>query len=118
MLPINPTPAQLEKELAVVANSIATLSDLVARYKADAALKETAYKRRYAEALVKYSGAKNATIAKSMAEIDPDVRAAQDELDQANAVYIVAMGEYSGYDSQFIALRKIVHIREMEMRAT
>lgn len=96
---------------------MASLSDLVARYKADAALKETAYKRRYAEALVKYSGAKNATIAKSMAEIDPDVRVAQDELDQANAVYIVAMGTYGGYDSQFIALRKIVHIREMEMRA-
>lgn len=115
-LPINPSPAMLERDLAAISNNMARLSDLVATYKADAAIKQTVYKRAYARALVEYSGDKNATIIKAKADIYPAVISAQDEMDQANAVYIVATGEYEGYEAQFVALRKMVEIRKMEAR--
>lgn len=115
-LPDNPTPLQLNQSLTECANNIARLSDLVASYKADVAIKTTAYKRAYARATVKYSSAKNATLIKAMSDIDEDVTKAQDVMDTATAVYTIALGEIEGYDSQFVALRKIVEVRKMEVR--
>lgn len=115
-LPVDPTPLELNQALSICANNIARLSDLVAQYKADAAIKQTAYKRAHARARVKYSNAKNSDTSKALTEIDEEVIAAQNELDQANAVFLVAMGEMEGYEAQFIALRKIVEIRKMEAR--
>lgn len=116
VLPDNPTPLQLNRSLSVCANQIARLSDLVAHYKADASYKQTAYKRAYARAMVKYQAAKNATLSKALAEIDEDVIRAADELDAANAIYTIAQGEMDGYEAQFIALRKIVEVRKMEVQ--
>jgi hypothetical protein len=115
-LPQNPTPLQLNQALATCSNNIARLSDLCAQYKADVAIKQTALKRAMARALVKHSGAKSATLAKALAETDGDVEAAQDAVDQANALYLVAQGEMDGYEAQFIAIRKIVNIRQLEMQ--
>lgn len=114
-IPQNPTPLELNRSLAMCSNNIARLSDLCAQYKADVAIKQTALKRAMARALVKHSGAKSATLAKALAETDGDVEAAQDAVDQANALYLVAQGEMDGWDSQFIALRKIVEVRKMEV---
>ncbi len=114
-IPQNPTPLELNQALSICSNNIARLSDLCAQYKADLAIKQTTLKRAMARALVKYSGAKNATLAKALAEADEDVATAQDNVDQANALYIVAQGEMDGWDSQFIALRKIVEVRKMEV---
>lgn len=116
VLPDNPTPLQLNQSLSVCANQIARLSDLVARYRADASYKQTAYKRAYSRAMVRYQGAKNATLSKALAEADEDVIRAADELDAANAIYTIAQGEMDGYEAQFIALRKIVEVRKMEVR--
>jgi hypothetical protein len=114
-LPQNPSPMQLNQSLSICSNNISRLSDLCAQYKADTAIKQTALKRAMARALVKYSGAKNSTLTKAMAEVDAGVIAAQDEVDTANALYLVAQAEMDGYDAQFIALRKIVEIRKMEI---
>ncbi len=115
-LPVDLPPALLEQNLIIIANNMARMSDLVAEYKTNAAIATTAYKRAYARALVKFSGEKNATLTKALADVDADVVVKQDALDQANAVYAVAMGEYEGYEAQFVALRKIVEIRKMEVR--
>jgi hypothetical protein len=114
-LPQNPSPMELNQSLSICSNNIARLSDLCAQYKADTAIKQTALKRAMAKALVKYSGEKNSTLTKAMAEVDADVIAAQDEVDTANALYLVSQAEMDGYDAQFIALRKIVEIRKMEI---
>lgn len=114
-IPQNPMPLELNRALATCSNNIARLSDICAQYKSDVAIKQTTLKRVMARALVKYSDAKNATLAKAMAEADGDVEAAQDAVDAANALYLVAQGEMDGWDSQFIALRKIVEVRKMEV---
>ena len=115
-IPQNATFKQISECLAECSNQMASVSEKVGTYKADVALKETAYKRAMARATVKHSGQKNATLTKAMAELDPQVIKAQDEYDGANAIYIIASGELSGWEAQFVALRKMVSIREIELK--
>jgi hypothetical protein len=88
----------------------------VCEYKANVAFKQTAYKRAMAKALVIHQDKKNATLIKAMAELEPFVINAIDELDQATALYTVAQGELEGWEAQFVALRKIAEIKRMEIQ--
>lgn len=115
-LPHDPTPQQMNNALITCANNISRLQQLVAEYKANVGIKQTAYKRAMARALVVNQHKKNATLIKAMAELEPTVKTALDELDQANAVYTVAQGELEGYEAQFVALRKIVEIKKLEIQ--
>lgn len=114
-IPEDPTPQQLNNSLITCANNISRIQQLVARYKAEMGIKQTAYKRAMARALVLHRHEKNATLIKAMAELEPFVAAAADELEQATAVYIVGQGELDGYEAQFVALRKIVEIKKLEI---
>ena len=117
-IPQNPTPAQLEKMLATCSNQIARLSDMLAGYKSDVTIKDTAYKRAVARAIVKYRGdGIPANIVSKVVEGDNEVIAAKDELDTAEAIFTIAKGEFDGWDSHFVALRKIAEIRKQEMRS-
>lgn len=115
-IPVNPTPHEMNSCLITCANNIARVQQLVSEYKADVSIKQTAYKRAMARALFLHQGEKNATVIKAMAELESFVQEAQDELDQANAVYIVAQGELEGWEAQFVALRKIAEIKKMEIQ--
>lgn len=114
-IPQDPTPQQLNNALIACANNISRLQQLVAEYKANVSLKQTAYKRAMAKALVLHQGRKNQTLIKATAELEMFVQVALDELDQATAVYTVAQGELDGYEAQFVALRKIVEIKKLEI---
>lgn len=115
-IPINPTPHEMNTCLIMCANNIARVQQLACEYKADVAIKQTKYKRAMARALILHQGEKNATLIKAMAETEPFVEKAQDELDQANALYMVAQGELEGWEAQFVALRKMAEIKKMEIQ--
>ena len=115
-IPQNPTFPQISEGLATCSNNMARVSDLCAQYKADLALKTTKLKRAKAKAMVRFSGQKNATVMKAMAEVEPEVVKCQDEVDSAMAIYTIAQGEIEAWEAQFVALRKMVAIREIELR--
>ncbi|MBU2700605.1 hypothetical protein Ga0466249_001697 [Sporomusaceae bacterium BoRhaA] len=116
IIPAHPGPHQIEEMLAVCSNQIATLADILTGYKSDVAIKDTAYKRALAKAIIKGCIDRvPATIVAKVAEDDPDVIAARDALDISNAIYIAANGEYEGWNSHFVALRKMAEIRKFEM---
>lgn len=118
-IPQNPTPAQLEQYLAICSNHIARLSDMISGYKTDVSIKDTAYKRAVARAIVKYRGdGTPANIVSKVVEGDDEVIATKDALDAAEAIYTIAKGEFDGWDSHFVALRKISEIRKQEMRSS
>lgn len=113
-LPSNPTTGQLNQALITLSNNMATLSNLISQYKADVASKTTANKRALARAYITNKDAKNATLSKALAEIDDLVIKTADDLDKANNVYILALGEQEGYEAQFTAVRKLVEIIKLE----
>ena len=117
IIPEHPTPAQIEKMLAICSNQIATLADLLTGYKSDVALKDTIYKRALARAIInnRLDGVP-ATIVAKVAEVDAAVIAARDDLDIADAIYTAAKGDFDGWDSHFVALRKIAEIRKVEFK--
>lgn len=116
MVPANPQPKDLEKMLALCSNHIATLSDKLAEYQSNVAVKTTAYKRAFAQAVVLSTDkGRSPTISKAAAEADLKVIATQDELDIASAVYTIAKGEFDGWNAHFVALRKMAEIRKSEM---
>lgn len=115
-IPDNATFAQISQSLAICSNSMARVSEKCAVYKADVALKQTALKRAMAKATVKFSGEKNVSLIKARAELDAQVVKAQDEYDSASSIYTIAQGELEAWEAQFVALRKMVAIREIELR--
>lgn len=117
-IPAHPTPAQLEQMLAICSNQIASLADLLTQYKSTAAMKDTAYKRALARAIIKGRADHiPASIVAKVAEADDAVIAARDELDAADAIYTAAKGEFDGWDAHFVALRKMAEIRKTEMHS-
>ena len=115
-IPDNATFAQISQSLATCSNQMAGVSQKVAEYKTNVALKQTALKRQLAKSTVKFSGEKNTSLIKARAELDPQVIKAQDEVDSAVAIYTIALGELEAWEAQFVALRKMVSIREIELK--
>lgn len=118
IIPEGATLPEINACLIACANKISEVSTKVAEYKADAALKQTTYKRLLARAKVLNMGAGNATITAAKAETDEDVVQAQDAYDQASALYTVAMGEYEALETTFVALRKLVELQKLEAQGT
>ena len=116
-IPDNPNVGELQRLLTICSNQIATITDLAATYKADAAIKTTAFKRAVARATVKYRHDGTAAVVKALVEIDPDVVAAGNECDNADAIYGLAKAELDGYEAHFVALRKISELRKTEMKS-
>ena len=116
-IPQNATFEQISECLATCSNQMASVSEKVGEYKADVALKATTLKRALARATVLHKGEKNAALIKAMADLDTQVIKAQDEFDSATAVFIIGQGELDAWNYQFIALRKMVSIREIEAKA-
>ena len=114
IIPEGATLPEINQCLIACANKIAEVSTKVAEYKADAALKQTTYKRLLARAKVLNMGAGNATITAAKAETAEDVVQAQDAYDQASALYTMACGEFDALQTTFVALRKIVEIKKLE----
>lgn len=115
VIPRDATPQELCNLLADISNAMSQISDKAAEYKAHAAQKATACKRARAYAMAKCEKAASAEIRKARVEIDNAVVEVQDELDYLNILSTLAEGEAAGYEAQFVAVRKIVEIRKMEL---
>lgn len=116
IIPRDATPAELCNLLADIANAMSQIADTVAAYVADAKRKEGLYKRAYAIAIINNKNAGSAEIRKAYAEIDELVCSTKRDMEQADTLVTLAEAEQSGYESQFIAVRKIVEIRKMELQ--
>jgi multidrug efflux pump subunit AcrA (membrane-fusion protein) len=115
-IPENPNQLELNQSLSKCANNISRVIDLVAKYKANVSIAQTKYKRLLARAKIKNASAKTATMQNALAEIDDTVITAQDELEQANAIFLVAEAELEGWQAQFVAVRKMCSLKETEVK--
>lgn len=115
-IPENPTQLQLNQSLSTCANNISKIIGIVAKYKADVSIAQTKYKRLLARAKIKNASAKTATMQNALAEVDESVITAQDELEQANAIFLVAEAELEGWQAQFVAVRKMCSLKETEVK--
>ena len=113
----HPSIEELGEALIFLGNNLAKIGNLMAKYKNDVAYAATQYKRACARALVKNQDAKNATLARSLAEIDDIVITTQDKLDRTNAVFTLCQAEFEGTNAQFVAIRKLVEIKKMEYKS-
>jgi hypothetical protein len=114
-IPEDPDPGQLHHALKVCTNQLARVGRLVTQYKTEVARAKTRYHRTYAHAVVLHSEAGNMQLVKSLAEVEANVVAAADELDEKVALFTLAKGEFDSWEAYFIALRKIAEVRKVEI---
>lgn len=115
----NPTGQELIDDIALITNTIATLSEYVARTKNVLAQADDAYKQIWDEKYLMYSDVypkANQTKIKAMVNTDDDVVRAKAVLMDAKEKSVLADSKYKSWDNRFIAVRKIASIKTMEMQ--
>ena len=115
----NPTGQELIDDIALITNTIATLSEYVARTKNVLAQADDAYKQIWDEKYLMYSDIypeANQTKIKAMVNTDDDVVRAKAVLMDAKEKSVLADSKYKSWDNRFIAVRKIASIKTTEMQ--
>ena len=115
----NPTGQELIDDIALITNTIATLSECVARTKNILAQADDAYKQIWDEKYLMYSDSypkANQTKIKAMVNTDDDVVRAKAVLMDAKEKSVLADSKYKSWDNRFIAVRKIASIKTTEMQ--
>lgn len=115
----NPTGQELIDDIALITNTIATLSEYVARTKNILAQADDAYKQIWDEKYLMYSDSypkANQTKIKAMVNTDDDVVKAKAVLMDAKEKSVLADSKYKSWDNRFIAVRKIASIKTTEMQ--
>lgn len=115
----NPTGQELIDDIALITNTIATLSEYVARTKNILAQADDAYKQIWDEKYMMYSDSypkANQTKIKAMVNTDDDVVRAKAVLMDAKEKSVLADSKYKSWDNRFIAVRKIASIKTTEMQ--
>lgn len=115
----NPTGQELIDDIALITNTIATLSEYVARTKNVLAQADDAYKQIWDEKYLMYSDSypkANQTKIKAMVNTDDDVVRAKAVLMDAKEKSVLADSKYKSWDNRFIAVRKIASIKTTEMQ--
>ena len=115
----NPTGQDLIDDIALITNTIATLSEYVARTKNILAQADDAYKQIWDEKYLMYSDSypkANQTKIKAMVNTDDDVVRAKAVLMDAKEKSVLADSKYKSWDNRFIAVRKIASIKTTEMQ--
>ena len=115
----NPTGQELIDDIALITNTIATLSEYVARTKNILAQADDAYKQMWDEKYLMYSDSypkANQTKIKAMVNTDDDVVRAKAVLMDAKEKSVLADSKYKSWDNRFIAVRKIASIKTTEMQ--
>lgn len=115
----NPTGQELIDDIALITNTIATLSEYVARTKNVLAQADDAYKQIWDEKYLMYSDVypkANQTKIKAMVNTDDDVVRAKAVLMDAKEKSVLADSKYKSWDNRFIAVRKIASIKTTEMQ--
>lgn len=115
----NPTGQELIDDIALITNTIATLSEYMARTKNILAQADDAYKQIWDEKYLMYSDSypkANQTKIKAMVNTDDDVVRAKAVLMDAKEKSVLADSKYKSWDNRFIAVRKIASIKTTEMQ--
>ena len=110
------TPAELNRLGARLANDVSRLGKIVAEYEINCKSKERRYKQTFAAAVVIRKDQGTPTIVKALAEIAPEVIAAADELEQAEALLIMGKAELDGADKQQQMVKQMIALRVQELR--
>ena len=111
----DPSPAEIDKELIFLANTMARLENVVAGYRKEKAIRETVLKRTKAIAVVKHKGDSPADYRAAQIELDPDHSTAKDRYQEISNILLIAEGKLNGYNAQFVAVRKQAELKKMEM---
>lgn len=111
----DPTPAEINRELTFLANTMARLENLVAGYRKELAVRETTLKRTKAIAVIKHRQESPAEYRSAQVELDPDYNTAKDKYQEIFNTLTIAQGRLAGYNAQFVAVRKQAELRKMEM---
>lgn len=115
----NPTGQELIDDIALITNTIATLSEYVAKTKNILAQADDTYKRIWDMKYLMYSEQYpkiNQVKLKAMVNTDDDVVRAKAVLLDAKEKSILADSKYKSWDNLFIAVRKIASIKTTEMQ--
>lgn len=115
----NPTGQELIDDIALITNTIATLSEYVAKTKNILAQADDTYKRIWDMKYLMYSEQYpkiNQVKLKAMVNTDDDVVRAKAVLLDAKEKSILADSKYKSWDNCFIAVRKIASIKTTEMQ--
>lgn len=115
----NPTGQELIDDIALITNTIATLSEYVAKTKNILAQADDTYKRVWDMKYLMFSEQypkMNQTKIKAMVNTDDDVVRAKAVLLEAKEKSVLADSKYKSWDNRFIAVRKIANIKTIEMK--
>ena len=112
----DPSPVELDKELVYLANTMARLENVVAGYRKEKAIREATLKRTKAIAVIKHKGDSPAEYRAAQIELDPDYNTAKDRFQEISNVLTIAEGRLTGFNSQFVAVRKQAELKKMEMQ--
>jgi len=105
---------QLGRQLA---NEVARLSKVVAKYKSDVSIKSKVYKLELAKAKVLLRDSSyTPTMINAMAETTPEVMAAADSLQQAEVILLIGKAELEGREKQYQMVKKIFELKIQELR--
>jgi len=112
----DPTPADIDKELTFLANTMARLQNIVAGYRKEKAIRETTLKRTKAIAVIKHRQDSPAEFRNAQIDLDPDYSTARDRMQEIENMLTVAQGRLAGYEAQFVAVRKQAELKKMELQ--
>lgn len=112
----DPTPEELNRELTFLANSMARLENLLTMYRKEMVARENNLKRTKAIAVIKHKDETPAEYRNAQIELDPDYCLARDRLVEINNILSTATGKMSGYQTQFVAVRKQAELKKIELQ--
>lgn len=115
----NPTGQELIDDIALITNTIATLSEYVAKTKNILAEADDTYKRVWDMKYLMYSDMyprANQMKIKALVNTDDEVVQAKAVLMDAKEKSVLADSKYKSWDNRFIAVRKIASIKTTEMQ--
>lgn len=119
IIPNNPTPKEIIELTACVTNTLALISEKLARYKNIMADAEDLLKQIQSEKLLLYMEQyprANQLKLKALVDVDIDVKETKKVYKEAKAKVILTETEYKTWDNRFICLRKIASIMETELK--
>jgi len=109
-------PIQLQKLCMKLSERIEQLCNVVGGYEVDVSAKAKLYKRAQAQAAVMVDRKIPPSLAKMVIEAEPNVMAAADELEQAEATLILGKAELAGVEAKYQAVKKIIDLKVCEIR--
>ncbi|WP_333594384.1 hypothetical protein [Anaerospora hongkongensis] len=116
-IPEDLSPGELDGLTTALSNEVARLARLVGTYAINMKTKEKVYKKKLSAAIVLNKDKGTPSIVKCIAEQTRDVLDAEDEHQQAEALYIMGKAELDGREAQYQGAKKLVELKVQELRS-